>query len=181
VLNSKPEHTAIAVTVIFLLNLVALFLFPVIGHWLNMSQFEFGVWAALSIHDTSSVVGAAASYGEEALTIATTTKLARALWILPLTLIASILFRAEKSRVSIPIFIILFIGASLIVSLLPQFQTTYELLAYSGRRIMVLALFLLGLGITPEIIRSINMKPFMLGVLLWITLAASSLMVIKVF
>jgi uncharacterized membrane protein YadS len=83
--------------------------------------------------------------------------------------------------VSIPIFIILFIGASLIVSLLPQFQTTYELLAYSGRRIMVLALFLLGLGITPEIIRSINMKPFMLGVLLWITLAASSLMVIKVF
>jgi uncharacterized integral membrane protein (TIGR00698 family) len=181
VLNSRPEHTAVAVTVIFLLNLVALFLFPAIGHWLEMSQFEFGVWAALSIHDTSSVVGAAASYGEEALSIATTTKLARALWILPLTLVASLFVKDTKSRVTIPAFILLFVGATLVASALPQFHDLYANLATSGKRVMVLALFLLGLGITPEIIRTVSVKPFMLGFLLWATLAISSLVVIKVF
>lgn len=179
VINSRPEQTAIAVTVVFLLNLVALFLFPLIGEWLQMSQYQFGVWAALAIHDTSSVVGAAAAYGDEALAIATTTKLARALWIIPLTIMASLLVNRDKSRITVPLFILGFVAASFVSSSLPQFQNVFDLLSYAGRLVMVLALFLLGLGITPEILRAINLKPFALGILLWLTLAASSLFLIK--
>lgn len=179
VINSKPEHTAIAVTVVFLLNLVALFIFPLVGEWLQLSQYQFGVWAALAIHDTSSVIGAAAAYGDEALAVATTTKLARALWIIPLTLAASVIINRGQSRVTVPLFIICFVTASIVSSSFPQLETLFANLALVGRRFMVLALFLLGLGITLEIIKSINIRPLALGVTLWLTLASSSLLMIN--
>ena len=104
-INAKSDQTAIALATIFILNSIALFLFPALGHLLSMSQYDFGVWSAIAIHDTSSVVGAASAYGEEALVTATTIKLARALWIIPIPLIRAIIFGGDKKRITIPYFI----------------------------------------------------------------------------
>lgn len=111
VIQSDEKQTSVALGVIFILNSIALFVFPLIGHWLNMSQNDFGLWCAIAIHDTSSVVGAANKYGAEALQVATTVKLARALWIIPVALITAVVFKNKKSKVKIPYFIGLFILA----------------------------------------------------------------------
>nr|WP_256489800.1 putative sulfate exporter family transporter [Pleionea sp. CnH1-48] len=177
-ISSRGEQTIIAVTVVFLLNLVALFVFPPLGHWLELTQQEFGTWAALAIHDTSSVVGAAADYGKQALETATTAKLARALWIIPLTLVITLLSNQQGGRINIPVFIILFVLASVIASLLPQFSFIFESVAWLAKQLLVFALFLLGLSFDKAVLKQLNSRPLILGVALWVILASSSLAMI---
>ncbi len=141
-IRSKPERTAMALTIVFLLNMIGLFLFPLIGQHLLMSQEAFGLWAALAIHDTSSVVGAAATYGEQALEIATTTKLARALWIIPLVLIFS-MTQKEQGKFSFPLFIVFFVIASIVATLLPQLNILFESISSLGKNLIVVSLFIL--------------------------------------
>jgi len=125
-INAKSEQTSLALATVFVLNSVALFIFPVIGHLLNMSQHAFGVWSAIAIHDTSSVVGAASAYGEEALVTATTLKLARALWIIPVAFISALLFKGDSKKISIPFFIVFYCLAILTAHFLPDFKVFYQ-------------------------------------------------------
>ncbi|OJJ15384.1 hypothetical protein BKI52_38875 [marine bacterium AO1-C] len=176
ILKSKDYQTSFALVVVFVLNAAALFLFPFIGHQLALSQEAFGYWAAIAIHDTSSVVGASAAYGDKALQIATTVKLIRALWIIPLTIMIA-LFNKNKDRNSIkfPWFILLFIGAIVFSNLLPAGQIGYEYLRWLGKRGMVVALFLIGSNISIEKIKQSGFKSFALGILLWAITASVSL------
>ena len=112
IIKAKDTDMSMALATVFILNAIGLFLFPALGHWLGLSQQEFGTWAAIAIHDTSSVVGAGAAYGEEALQVATTIKLTRALWIIPLALVTSVIFRSDGKKISIPWFILFFIVSS---------------------------------------------------------------------
>jgi len=177
-INAKSEQSAIALATVFILNSVALFLFPALGHLLSMSQYDFGVWSAIAIHDTSSVVGAASSYGEEALTTATTIKLARALWIIPIALLSAMLFGGDKKRITIPYFIGFYCLAIAIAHWVPQGQPVYEVLFELSKRVLVLCLFLIGAGITVRKMRAAGPKPLLLGVLLWLSIGTSSLLYI---
>ncbi|WNO61532.1 YeiH family protein [Rheinheimera sp. MMS21-TC3] len=174
-INAKAEQMAIALACVFTLNAIALFLFPFIGHILELSQYNFGLWSAIAIHDTSSVVGAASTYGEEALEVATTTKLARALWIVPLALFSSLLFRGETKSIGIPAFIIAYIAAILISYFLPQFSQYYDLIFAASKRTLVLCLFFVGAGISINKMRAAGLKPMMLAIVLWCAIAISSL------
>ncbi|GGI77682.1 UPF0324 membrane protein [Shewanella hanedai] len=177
-INAKSEQTAIALATIFILNSIALFLFPALGHLLSMSQYDFGVWSAIAIHDTSSVVGAASAYGEEALVTATTIKLARALWIIPIALISAIIFGGDKKRITIPYFIGFYCLAIAIAHFLPQGQAAYEVIFDLSKRALVLCLFLIGAGITVKKMRAAGIKPLALGVMLWLAIGISSLLYI---
>jgi len=177
-INAKSEQSAIALATVFILNSVALFLFPALGHLFSMSQYDFGVWSAIAIHDTSSVVGAASAYGEEALTTATTIKLARALWIIPIALLSAMLFGGDKKRITIPYFIGFYCLAIAIAHWFPQGQAVYEVLFEVSKRVLVLCLFLIGAGITVRKMRAAGPKPLLLGVLLWLSIGTSSLLYI---
>lgn len=177
-INSHPDRTAMAVTVVFLLNIVALYTFPYIGQWLNLTQQEFGMWAALAIHDTSSVVGAATQYGDNALQTATATKLARTLWIIPVTLLASFCFNGDKSKLSLPMFIVFFVLASAANTVLPSFTSAFLYISEVAKFFLIFALYLLGLGITPEIIKRVDAKPLIMGTILWLVLAVVSLILV---
>ncbi|QYJ78757.1 YeiH family protein [Shewanella acanthi] len=174
-INARSDQTATALACVFVLNSVALFLFPALGQLLNMSQYEFGVWSAIAIHDTSSVVGAASAYGDEALKTATTIKLARALWIIPIALISAMLFGGNKRKMSIPYFIGFYCLAIATAYVLPQFQGVYDTLFMMSKRTLVLCLFLIGAGITVQKMRASGPKPLLLGVMLWAAIASSSL------
>ncbi|SHE43365.1 conserved hypothetical integral membrane protein [Mariniphaga anaerophila] len=176
ILNSKSYQNSFALIVVFVLNAVALFLFPFVGHKLGLSQEVFGNWAAISIHDTSSVVGAGAIYGEKALQIATTVKLIRALWIIPLSLVVVFLNKgSEKKRIKFPWFILLFALAIVFANFFPSFNTSYAHFSWLGRRGMVVALFLIGSNITIKQIKQSGVKSFALGITLWAVIAAGSL------
>jgi uncharacterized integral membrane protein (TIGR00698 family) len=177
-INAKSDQTAIALATIFILNSIALFLFPALGHLLSMSQYDFGVWSAIAIHDTSSVVGAASAYGEEALVTATTIKLARALWIIPIALISAVIFGGDKKRITIPYFIGFYCLAIAIAHFLPQGQAAYEVIFDLSKRALVLCLFLIGAGITVKKMRAAGIKPLALGVMLWLAIGISSLLYI---
>lgn len=174
-IKAKAEQMAIALACVFVLNSIALFIFPLIGHALALSQYDFGLWSAIAIHDTSSVVGAAASYGDEALEVATTTKLARALWIVPVALVSALLFGGEKKSIRIPGFILAYCAAILISYFLPQFSPVYDVVFAISKRTLVLCLFLIGAGITIKKMRAAGAKPMILAILLWIAIAISSL------
>ncbi len=176
VLNAKSYQVSFSLVVVFILNAVALIIFPVIGHHFNMSQVTFGHWAAIAIHDTSSVVGAGASYGKEALEVATTVKLIRALWIIPLAIVISLSQKKSTTRkIKIPVFIGLFVIAIVIAHYLPQWQTTFGHLNWLGKKGMVAALFLIGSDISIKEAKQAGIKSFIHGVLLWIIIGASSL------
>nr|WP_254303980.1 putative sulfate exporter family transporter [Shewanella sp. VB17] len=177
-INAKSDQTAVALATIFILNSIALFLFPALGHLLSMSQYDFGVWSAIAIHDTSSVVGAASAYGEEALITATTIKLARALWIIPLALISAMAFGGDKKRITIPYFIVFYCLAIAITYFLPQGHAGYEVIFSLSKRVLVLCLFLIGAGITVKKMRAAGTKPLILGVTLWLAIGVSSLLYI---
>ena len=177
-INANSEQTAIALATVFILNSVALFLFPALGHLLSMSQYDFGVWSAIAIHDTSSVVGAASAYGEEALVTATTIKLARALWIIPIALISAVIFGGDKKRITIPYFIGFYCLAIAITHFFPQGQAAYEVIFDLSKRALVLCLFLIGAGITVKKMRAAGIKPLALGVMLWLAIGISSLLYI---
>ncbi len=179
ILKSKNYQTSFALIVVFVLNAVALFLFPFIGHRFGLSQETFGNWAAIAIHDTSSVVGAGAIYGDKALQIATTVKLIRALWIIPLSLIIVFMNKSgEKKAISFPWFILLFVIAIVFANIFPQFQTSYQHFDWLGKRGMVVALFLIGSNISVHEIKKSGAKSFALGIILWAVIAVGSLLLL---
>ena len=176
IIKAKDTDMSMALATIFILNAIGLFLFPVLGHWLGLSQQDFGTWAAIAIHDTSSVVGAGAAYGEEALQVATTIKLTRALWIIPLALVTSIIFRSEGKKISIPWFILFFIVAMLINTyLLADYPETGKFIAGIARKGLIITMFFIGASLSVDVIKSVGIRPLLQGVLLWIIISAASL------
>ena len=176
IIKAKDTDMSMALATVFILNAIGLFLFPALGHWLGLSQQEFGTWAAIAIHDTSSVVGAGAAYGEEALQVATTIKLTRALWIIPLALITSIIFRSEGKKISIPWFILFFIVAMLINTyLLADFPQIGKFIAGIARKGLIITMFFIGASLSIDVIKSVGIRPLLQGVLLWIIISAASL------
>jgi uncharacterized membrane protein YadS len=159
---------------VFALNSVALLLFPFIGHSLNLSQTQFGLWAALAIHDTSSVVGAASKYGQQALAVGTTVKLARALWIVPVSLITAY-FVKSKARIHFPWFILLFCLAAVFNTYLPAGHALYPVLSRLGKTGLVVTLFLIGTGLSRNTLKQVGARPLLQGVLLWIVIGSASL------
>jgi len=177
VIKAKDDEAALALATVFTLNSVALLVFPLFGHLLHLSQQQFGVWAGLAIHDTSSVVGAAATYGSVALAIGTTVKLARAIWIIPFVLGAAWLTKSEK-KARVPLFIIGFVVAAAIRTLLPQFGQVWTGLAGFSKQALVITLFLIGAGLTKEILKNVGIRPLAQGVGLWLLVSSITLVAI---
>lgn len=178
VLKANEHEMAVSLGVIFILNAIALFIFPPIGQYLELSQQQFGTWAAIAIHDTSSVVGAGDAYGAEALQIATLIKLTRALWIIPLAIITMLIFRDKTGKISIPYFIFLFIGATIISTYCHIPTDIIQTIVYIAKKGLVLTLFLIGASLSVKTIKSVGLKPLLLAIILWIIIGASSLFVI---
>ena len=179
VIKAKPSSMSVALAIVFVLNAVALFIFPVIGHWLGLTQQEFGTWAAIAIHDTSSVVGAGAAYGEEALQVATTIKLTRALWIIPLALATSFIFKSDGRKVTIPWFILYFIIAIVLNTyLLDAVPAVGAAISGFARKCLTLTMFFIGASLSTDVLRSVGLKPFVQGLLLWIVISIGSLLYI---
>lgn len=175
VLNPMSSQISFSLVVIFILNAIALVIFPIIGHYANLSQETFGTWAAIAIHDTSSVVGAGAVYGPKALEIATTVKLIRALWIIPLSIVIALAQKDKsKGKIKIPWFIGLFIISIVIAYLFPSGQNMFGHLSWLGKKGMVIALFLIGSNISLKEAKNAGFKSFVLGVLLWLFIGVSS-------
>jgi len=181
-IDAKPDEIAHALATVFILNCVALFVFPLVGHWFAMSQYDFGIWSAIAIHDTSSVVGAASVYGDEALQTATTLKLARALWIIPIAFISTLIFKSDsKKKCAIPHFIFFYCAAIAIAYFLPQFDSLYQGIFAVSKRLLVVCLFLIGAGLTVSSIKSAGIKPLLLGISLWVLISSFSLAYILLF
>ncbi|HLV93392.1 MAG TPA: putative sulfate exporter family transporter [Aequorivita sp.] len=180
VIKASDKDISISLGVIFLLNSIALIVFPPLGNLLGLSQYQFGLWAAIAIHDTSSVVGAAYTFGEEALKVATTVKLARALWIIPLSLISVFIFKGKGKSVKIPYFIFLFVLAIIINSYLPIPYMITEGITSVSKSLLVLTLFLIGAGLSIDKIKSAGWKPMILGISLWAFISISSILVILI-
>jgi uncharacterized integral membrane protein (TIGR00698 family) len=174
-IKADSNQLAVATGIVFLLNAVALFVFPSIGHWLGLSQVQFGTWAAIAIHDTSSVVGAASKYGETALTIASITKMLRILWIIPVTLLLSLSIGNEEKSFKIPTFIVGFIAASCLFSFLPQLMDVYKILYLVAKQALVVSLCLISVGISIENIQKVGVKAMLQAVLLWGMVSVSAL------
>lgn len=180
ILQSKSHQNSLALVVVFFLNAVALLIFPSIGHFLGLSQEVFGNWAAIAIHDTSSVVGAGAVYGPVALQVATTVKLIRALWIIPLSFVIAFFNKnCSSQKIKYPWFILIFLFVILFTHSFPSLGESYIHLSWLGRRGMVIALFLIGANISIDQIRQTGIKSFALGITLWIITAASSLLLLS--
>ena len=179
VIKAKPANMSVALAVVFVLNAIALFIFPSIGHWLELSQQQFGTWAAIAIHDTSSVVGAGAAYGEEALEVATTIKLTRALWIIPLALATSLIFKSKDSKITIPWFILYFIIAILLNTfVLDSVRQVGTAVSGIARRFLTLTMFFIGASLSMDVLRAVGIKPLIQGILLWIVISVGSLLYI---
>ena len=179
VIKAKDSDMSVALATIFILNAIALFIFPVFGQWLGLSQQEFGTWAAIAIHDTSSVVGAGAAYGEEALQVATTIKLTRALWIIPLALATSFIFKGDGKKVSIPWFILWFIVAILLNTyLLDAVPEVGKAIAGLARKGLIITMFFIGASLSTDVLKSVGVKPLVQGVLLWLFISVGSLLYI---
>lgn len=176
IIKAKDSDMSMALATIFILNAIALFLFPALGHWLGMTQQEFGTWAAIAIHDTSSVVGAGAAYGEEALQVATTIKLTRALWIIPLALLTAVIFRSEGKKISIPWFILFFIVAMLLNTyVLTDIPQVGQFIYGIARKGLVITMFFIGASLSMDTIKSVGIRPLLQGILLWLVISAGSL------
>lgn len=180
IIDADDNDTSLALATIFILNAVALFVFPPIGHALGLSEQQFGTWAAIAIHDTSSVVGAGAAYGEEALAVATTIKLTRALWIFPLALVSVLVFRSKGKRVAIPWFILMFIVAMVCNTYLPLPEWLTGGIVKVARKALCLTLFLIGCGLSVGAIRKVGAKPLVLGVVLWTIISLTTLAVVMI-
>ena len=181
VMEANDEDMSVALGTVFILNSIALFVFPVIGHLLNLSQTQFGFWAGIAIHDTSSVVGAAAKYGQNALQVATTVKLTRALWIVPVTLLTALLFKGKSKKVTIPYFIFLFILASILRTYFTSVALISPELVKAAEIGLTVTLFLIGAGLSKKVIKTVGFKPLFQGVILWLIISISSLLVILKF
>ena len=176
VIKAKDSDMSVALATIFVLNAIALFIFPVLGGWLELSQQEFGTWAAIAIHDTSSVVGAGAAYGEEALQVATTIKLTRALWIIPLALVTSIIFKNGGKKINIPWFIFWFIVAILLNTyVLDTVPEVGQAIAGIARKGLIITMFFIGASLSTDVLKAVGVKPLIQGVMLWVIISVSSL------
>jgi uncharacterized integral membrane protein (TIGR00698 family) len=182
--GADQEEITVSMGTVFLLNSVALLAFPMIGHAVHLSQDQFGLWSALAIHDTSSVVGAAAKYGNQALAVGTTVKLARALWIVPVSLATAAWMArlaggtGNLSKVKVPWFILFFCVAAAAGTYLPRFATQFATLSHLGRAGLTATLFLIGTGLSKNTLRQVGVRPFLQGIALWIVVAGLSLFAI---
>jgi uncharacterized integral membrane protein (TIGR00698 family) len=177
VIKPKAHEMSVALAVVFVLNAVGLIIFPILGHMMGLSQPVFGRWAALAIHDTSSVVGAGLAYGSVALAIATTTKLARALWIVPVTIATAVLRQREGLKdVNWPWFILGFVAVAALVTWVPDLARYAPYVVIVGRRSLVLALFLIGLSLSRSNLAKVGPRPLVMGVILWVVIACASLL-----
>lgn len=186
IVEADEKQISVALGAVFVLNSVALMLFPYLGNIFNMSQHDFGLWSAIAIHDTSSVVGAAskfsegAEFGKEAaLQFATTIKLERALWIIPLSIISAIIYKRKGKAIKIPYFIGLFIITMCISTYLPEYKYIYDGAVVVSKKGLCLTLFLIGTGLSLANLKSVGAKPFIQAIALWIIISSVSLAVIK--
>jgi len=178
VTDATEEEIAVSLGTVFILNSVALLIFPLIGTWLHLTQNQFGLWSALAIHDTSSVVGAAAKFGAVSLAVGTTVKLARSLWIVPVS-IGTAVARKSKAKMRWPWFILFFCLAALANTYLHAFQPVYPTLKHLGMIGLTVTLFLIGTGLSKKTLQQVGMRPMVQGILLWIAVAAGSLQLIR--
>ncbi|MGL4585045.1 MAG: YeiH family protein [Flavobacterium sp.] len=178
VIKADEKQISVALGIVFILNSVALIIFPPIGHALGLSQVDFGLWSAIAIHDTSSVVGAAAKYGDQALEVATTVKLARALWVIPVAFLSMVFFKNKGGKVKLPYFIGLFILAMLANSYIPAVQTVGPYIVEASKAALTLTLFLIGTSLSYRTVKSVGFKPLLEGVGLWIFISVTSLLYI---
>lgn len=181
VIKADQKQISVALGTIFILNAIALFLFPVIGHAFHLSQTQFGLWCAIAIHDTSSVAGAAGKYGARALEVATTVKLARALWIIPVALLSGFLFKNKGSKIKIPLFIGLFVAAMIINTYVPFVQHNNHYLTGIAKAGLTLTLFLIGCGLSRKTLQAVGFRPLIQGALLWIVISAAVLLAVISF
>lgn len=181
IIKPSTKQISLALAIVFTLNSVALFIYPPIGHLLNLTQEQFGLWCAVGIHDTSSVVGAAGKYGNEALKIATTVKLARALWIIPVSVITMFIFKSKESKVKVPWFIGYFIVAILLNTYFPFFSQLSSVITVGAKAGLNLTLFFIGSTLSVQTLKTIGFKPLALAVFLWIFISTGSLLYILNF
>lgn len=180
-IDAEAEDISISLGTVFVLNSIALFVFPLIGHAFELSQNQFGIWSAVAIHDTSSVVGASAAYGAEAMTIATTVKLARAIWIAPIALLFAFIYRksggASKARIAIPWFIFLFLLAAAARTFAPSsiLPSVFDSLVNLAKAGMIVTLFLIGASLSRKTLKAVGVRPLLQGVILWVVISAVSL------
>jgi uncharacterized integral membrane protein (TIGR00698 family) len=180
-IRARASEVTVAMVTVFLLNALAILIFPPIGHRFGLDEVQFGLWSALAIHDTSSVVGAAMQYGPKALEIGTTVKLARALWIIPVSIGVGLL-RARKEdaaeagkKAKRPWFILGFLTTAALVTFIPALAPAGEWVAAAARRLLVLTLFLIGAGLTMDRLKQVGFRPFLQGVVLWLVMASATL------
>ena len=180
VIRAKSESMTVAMATVFVLNAAALLFFPWLGHLMGLDQNQFGLFSALAIHDTSSVVASAMQYGHEALSVAVTVKLARALWIVPVALVIGLIWKSEEKHTwLLPWFILGFVAAAALVTWVPELAPMGEIVAAAAKRSLVLALFFIGSGMTLKNIRQVGPKPFVLGIILWIIVGSCTLAAVK--
>jgi uncharacterized integral membrane protein (TIGR00698 family) len=175
VIKAEEKQISVAMGCVFILNSIALFIFPGIGHHFNLSQTQFGLWCALAIHDTSSVVGAAGKYGPHALEVATTVKLARALWIIPVSIASAFVFKNRSKKITIPYFIGLFILAMVANTYLPVVNKLSPYITTIAKAGLTLTLFLIGAGLSRKVLAAVGFKPLLQGGILWIAISSTAL------
>jgi uncharacterized integral membrane protein (TIGR00698 family) len=187
VIRAEEYETSVALGIVFMLNAIALFLFPPIGHLFNLSETQFGIWSALAIHDTSSVVGATLQYGPHALEVGTTVKLVRALWIIPVALIIAHFYKQPgpdstgvKAKPKFPLFILGFLTASALTTWIPVLREPGHIVETIARHLLIATLFLIGAGLTRQTLRQVGAKPLLQGVLLWLIVATANLLFVIV-
>ena len=181
VLRADENDISVSIGTVFILNAVALFIFPVMGNYFHLSQQQFGIWAAIAIHDTSSVVGAATNYGDHALQVATTVKLARALWIIPMVLLTSLVFKRQGSPWAFPYFILFFLLASIANSYIQLPLKYTHAIVTAAKMGFSLTLFLIGTGISLKAIKRVGARPMLQAVVLWVIIMVSSLYFLQKF
>ncbi|TAF29492.1 MAG: putative sulfate exporter family transporter [Runella slithyformis] len=179
VIKADANQLSMATGVVFLLNAMALVVFPTLGHWAGLSEVQFGTWAAIAIHDTSSVVGTAAKYGDEALRVASITKMLRILWIIPVSLALVLRFSESRESFKIPSFIIGFVLASCLFSFVPVSGDLYKNLYLAAKQGLVASLFLIGAGISLQAVRQVGLKVLVQAVVLWVLVSIVALLFVK--
>ena len=177
-LNARPQKFAVAIALVFLLNVIAVLVFPSIGRLLDLSQETFGAWVALAVHDTSSVIATASLYGDEALQVATTVKLTRTLWLIPLTIFLSVYVRREKASFKLPLFVVLFAAAAVVSALVTIPPTFLTAIGMVSKCLLVVALAMVGLDISRSTVRAISPKSLMFAVALWLMVAPLALLLV---
>lgn len=178
VIKADEDEMSVSLGTIFVLNAIALFIFPPIGHYFGLTEIQFGEWAAIAIHDTSSVVGAGAAYGPQAMEIATLIKCTRALWIIPLLFVTAMIFSEKNSKFSLPWFILFFVLAMVANTYLDLPKNLTDGLVLGAKKGLAVTLFLIGSSLSPAVLKKVGIRPLVQGVALWILIAVTSLIVI---